>query len=449
MRRNSSRRSFLALALTAGLVATATAGIPSAEAESTPRSWSGGSLATAAIADIQAFWARTMPDVYGYEYRAIPDDRLFPYSSDDPPPSCGRGGSQTPYEEVAGNAFYCSEDDFVAWDAEQLLPSLEQRFGDFAVALVLAHEWGHAIQARIDSTISATIYLENQADCFAGAWAHHVETGDDTSLSFDAADLDTALGGYLEFRDPPGIDPSQQGAHGNAFDRVSAFQDGFEEGADQCATYENDPPPVTESPYTSYEDQATGGDVSLADAVDLVTKDLDEYWARELGARSPVADVVTTPRGDATCDGGTDGGVLVDGVVYCTGDRTVVYEPEVLSRVYDSTGDFGAGMLLAAEWSVGAQHQLGHPIQGTAGRLLADCLTGTWAGDVADGARARSGSAAGGSQLSLSPGDLDQGIATFVALGGRDEERGSAFSRVAAFRKGFFKGVDACTSETR
>jgi predicted metalloprotease len=351
---------------------------------------------------------------------------------------------------VAGNAFYCSDGDFVAWDVEQLVPRLEQRFGDFAVALVLAHEWGHVIQARTGSTISATVYLENQADCFAGAWAHHVESGDSTRLAADASDLDTALGGYLEFRDPPGIDPSEMGAHGNGFDRVSAFQDGFEEGADQCATYESDPPPVTESPYTSFEDQANGGDVPLADAVDLVHTDADDYWAKHVHGATPVQDLATTSsRGAPACDGGTDGGVLVDGVEYCAADQRVIYDPDVLSRVYDSTGDFGAGMVLAAEWSAAAQDALGYAVQGKAGRLLADCLTGTWAGDVARGTRAGAGRGSGGSQLSLSPGDLDQGIATFVALGGHEDERGTAFARVAAFRKGFFKGIDACTSGAR
>ena len=77
------------------------------------------------------------------------------------------------------------------------------------------------------------------------------------------------------------------------------------------------------------------------------------------------------------------------------------------------------------------------------------------AGDVARGDRTGNGGSGGSgqgsgsgkqtSQLSLSPGDLDQGIATFVAVGGHQDERGSAFSRVAAFRKGFFHGVDACT----
>jgi len=430
------------LFVAAGLIATSSTAAPAEIASpSSVRARSSEAVAQAAIDDIQGWWASTLPDVYGQRYEPIPADRLFPYSSDDPPPACGRDG-RTPYEEIVGNAFYCPADDFVAWDAEQLLPRLQQRYGDFAVSLVLAHEWGHVAQARSDTTIRATIYLEQQADCFAGAWARHVERGHDTSLELQTGDLDAALGGYLEFRDPPGVDPSNGGAHGNAFDRVSAFQDGFEQGADRCATYEHDPPPVTESPFTSYEDQATGGDVPLADAIDLVHTDLDDFWAIELDGSSPVTDVVV---GRAGCTGATDGGVLVDGVSYCAESDKVSYDRQVLEGIYVKSGDFGAGMVLAAAWSSATQHELGLSIAGSDARLRADCLTGAWAGDVARGDRNRGTRGSGGSQLSLSPGDLDEGIATFVAYGGRDDERGSAFSRVAAFRKGFFGTVKSCT----
>ena len=53
-------------------------------------------------------------------------------------------------------------------------PSCASNFGEFAVGLVFAHELGHAVQARVGYNPSATVYLEQQADCFAGAWAQHV-----------------------------------------------------------------------------------------------------------------------------------------------------------------------------------------------------------------------------------------------------------------------------------
>ncbi|NIQ57003.1 MAG: peptidase, partial [Gammaproteobacteria bacterium] len=119
---------------------------------------------------------------------------------------------------------YCSPGDYVAWDAEGLMPGLYTEFGDFAVALVLAHEWGHVAQDRagIDGP---GIMLELQADCFAGAWARHVEMGE-SALALRPGDLDEAVAGYLLFRDPPGTSPAAPDAHGSAFDRVLAFQEG-------------------------------------------------------------------------------------------------------------------------------------------------------------------------------------------------------------------------------
>ena len=69
-----------------------------------------------------------MPDVYGQQYEAIPTDRVFPYSQSNPPPNCDDGGqTQAPYDEVAGNAFYCSNGDFVAYDEQGLLPKLREQ----------------------------------------------------------------------------------------------------------------------------------------------------------------------------------------------------------------------------------------------------------------------------------------------------------------------------------
>jgi hypothetical protein len=221
---------------------------------------------------------------------------------------------------------------------------------------------------------------------------------------------------------------------------VSAFQDGFEDGTDRCAAYEENPPEVTETSFTSQEDYANGGDLPLDEAIDLIRPDLDDYWSTELGGDSPVQEVVADA--SASCDGTSDRGVLVDDVTFCASDDTVRYDPDTLEQVYDSSGDFGAGMVLAAAWSSGAIDAQGDSITSKHAHKTADCLTGSWAGDVSRQERARNRDQ-DGEGLVLSPGDLDEGVATFVSLG---DGKGSAFSRVAAFRKGFFEGADACTS---
>jgi predicted metalloprotease len=400
----------------------------------------------ASIADIQQFWSKELPDTYGVDYAAIPSSRLFPYSSSNPPPACDSSGrGTTPYEQVQGNAFYCSAGDFVAWDEQTLLPKLRNQFGDFAVALVLAHEWGHAIQARTDTRLNATVYLEMQADCFAGAWTRHVADGTDTSLHLGAGDLDTALGGFLVFRDPVGTDGGQSGAHGNAFDRVSAFQDGYRGGTTSCRDYENRPPDVTETAFTSQQDAASGGNVSEDAVQQLVTDDLTDYWGQELGKDAPAPKVVAYDRNAPSCSGTSDGGVLDDGATYCASTNTIAYDQSTFDQLYSDVGDFGAGMLIAAAWSSSAQHAQGQPIGTDTARLRADCLTGAWTGSIASGERSRDTKSA-----ALSAGDLDEAIQTFTvaSTNAHDAGRGSAFARVAVFRTGFTDGRNACRTAT-
>ncbi len=92
---------------------------------------------------------------------------MIPSSGDLPP--CASDAS-----DIAGNAFYCSTKDVVAWDSEDLLPELQSKFGDFVIPIVLAHEWGHAVQERSNFT-ARTVTKELQADCFAGGWAKHAQ----------------------------------------------------------------------------------------------------------------------------------------------------------------------------------------------------------------------------------------------------------------------------------
>lgn len=392
----------------------------------------------ATLADIQNFWTQAMPDVYGQQYDAIPADRVFAYSESNPPPNCDDGGqTQAPYEEVAGNAFYCSNGDFVAYDEQGLLPKLRENFGEFAVGLVFAHELGHAVQARVNYNPSATVYLEQQADCFAGAWAQHVASSDDESVHLSTDDLDNALAGLLTLSDPSGIDGGQDGAHGNGFDRVSAFQDGYEGGAETCAAYENTPPDVTESGYTSYADQASDGNLALDELVPTITQSLDDYWTSQSSkftAPSVTAsDAATAVGTDGDSGGDSDGGVLTDSVTYQSSDNTVRYDAATLQDVHDNIGDFGSGMLVAGAWASSVQHQLGMSIGTDAARRGAECLAGAWAANLSS---------------SLSPGDLDEAVTVLVAAGKGSTDRGTAFDRVAAFRAGFKHGPSQCVQSS-
>jgi len=293
------------------------------------------------------------------------------------------------------------------------------------VGLVFAHELGHAVQARVGYQPSATVYMEQQADCFAGAWAQHVADSNDENVHLSKDDLDNALAGLLTLSDPSGIDGGQDGAHGNGFDRVNAFQDGYEGGAQACADYQNNPPAVTESGYSSSQDQATNGNLPMDELVPTITKSLDDYWT----SQSSKLTAPTLSADGAATGGQSDGGVLTDSVTYDASTNAIDYDAATLQNVHDNIGDFGSGMLVATAWSSSVEHQLGATVGSDDARRGAECLAGAWAANTSS---------------SLSPGDLDEAVTVLVAAGKGSTDRGTAFDRVAAFRAGFKHGPSKC-----
>jgi predicted metalloprotease len=74
------------------------------------------------------------------------------------------------------------------------------------------------------------------------------------------------------------------------------------------------------------------------------------------------------------------------------------------------------------------------------GRTASLCLAGAWAANI--------GSETGNGSSTLSPGDLDEGVAALVASRSGTVDRGCAFDRVAAFRTGFHDGPSSCVTST-
>jgi predicted metalloprotease len=126
-------------------------------------------LVIQAIADLEKYWGKEMPELYQNDFEPITGGYYAVIPSADDAPPCASAAS-----EVARNAFYCSTEDVVAWDAEELLPTLQKKYGDFVIPVVMAHEWGHAVQARSNFT-ARTVTKELRADCFAGAWSKHAK----------------------------------------------------------------------------------------------------------------------------------------------------------------------------------------------------------------------------------------------------------------------------------
>jgi predicted metalloprotease len=116
------------------------------------------------LGSLDAYWSKALPATFGVRYKS-PSRYVYYRPEESPGPRCGR--QQAPPK----NAFYCPAGDFIAWDESGLLIPYYVSSGDFAAAFVLAHEFGHAVQARLPKREPLGVLNELQADCFAGAWA--------------------------------------------------------------------------------------------------------------------------------------------------------------------------------------------------------------------------------------------------------------------------------------
>jgi predicted metalloprotease len=431
---------FLALVLPAGLLAPAPAPAATLRAPS-----SYARTVAVAIADIQDYWADTFPDLYGARYQRIPKHRIFAGRPGVKLPSCG--GERVGYRDVADNAFYCVGDNFVAYDDKGLFPDLYADIGPFAVALVLAHEFGHAVQDRAGAFAARTVEQELQADCFAGGWTEDVATNGGP-VPYSAGDLEVSLAALLQFRDAPGSSPDDASAHGSAFDRVSAFQDGFEFGPQRCAAYETDPPLVVQLPFTNRADASSGGNVPAADVIPLTVDLLNDFYAQVESAYAPLStrDIASFDSGQRTsipkC-GSTrlDVEAVKNRVFYCLDDGYIAFDEPFLQDIYDQIGDFGVATLLANPWATYVQTIQGIPgvdDNELAAVLQADCYTGGWAAAFYNGYLASG---------SLSPGDLDETVMALLVYSrarGVSADIPISFVRVRFFRQGFFSGYQSC-----
>ena len=140
-------------------------------------------------------------------------------------------------------AAYCSGDDTIyisekfatdIYDGalDQALPGSSQGYGktmgDFAVAYIVAHEYGHQIQDELGlfekyGNSVPTMAFELQADCYAGTWAK--SASDENKL--EDGDVQEALDAALAVGD---FDESNPGHHGTPEQREDAWNSGFESG---------------------------------------------------------------------------------------------------------------------------------------------------------------------------------------------------------------------------
>lgn len=173
-----------------------------------------------------------------------------------------RGGTQSGcgFANSAVGPFYCPADQKVYLDLSFFdeLSKTHNAPGDFAQAYVLAHEVGHHIQ-NLQGTLSKVqqakqqwgnskksnalqVQVELQADCYAGAWAHHahkrfniLEEGD-VEEALRAA---SAIGDDTLQRKSTGTVRPDAFTHGSSKQRVEWFRRGLQSGdIRQCNTFQ-------------------------------------------------------------------------------------------------------------------------------------------------------------------------------------------------------------------
>ena len=220
-----------------GVVAAPSFGYDSGGNSDTAQPQTMDQFLTAVTTDVDAYWTKTFAD------SGLPEPRVT-YSwipeGMTAASACGGDGGSTMGDSAAA---YCSADDTIyisqkfatdIYDGalDQALPGSSQGYGrtmgDFAVAYIVAHEYGHQVQDELGlfdryGSQLPTMAFELQADCFAGTWAHSAYQEN----RLEQGDVQEALDAALAVGD---FDSGNPGHHGTPEQREEAWNTGFESG---------------------------------------------------------------------------------------------------------------------------------------------------------------------------------------------------------------------------
>ena len=413
----------------------------------------------ASLGDIDAWLRVEFEPAFGEPYEPLEGQVFagYPERIDDIP---GCGEPRTSYDDLQQFvAFYCPLGDFIVYDdgEDGLLAQLAGEFGPATIGIVLAHEYGHAIQARTGALQLnlPTVTTEQQADCIAGAWAGRAAAGNAPGVPFADDDIRAGLIAMIRVQDPVGIDPTEAGGHGSGFDRVGAFQVGFQEGLARCERLIDEPLPLTPLQFLSQDDILNEGNAPFGfeenELFGFLVPDLNLLYDNDRQKRfpdfTPLTLVTVQTIGEVSCD--SPFGLFELGAELCSETNTVFLNEPVARQLYDDFGDFAPGYLLGVVWAEHAQVTARSAARGEARQLLNDCLVGAWVQTVTPDPRtgALPEPRDPERQASISPNDLTEAIQTAIVIG--DPTRatdvlGSAFEKIDAFRRGALGGIDAC-----
>ncbi|MDT4892897.1 MAG: hypothetical protein QOE97_1932 [Pseudonocardiales bacterium] len=433
-----------------------------------------------ALADIITYWTANFPAISGGKsltplkggYYSI-DGATVVRTGKVSNPAAKEGCVADAPDFIVDNAAYCRIDDSIVWDRnpDHLIGVLGAKYGSLMIAMAFAHEFGHALQQRLGvfNRDLPTIDTESQADCAAGAFMAQVIAGKAAHFRATPAQLDEALNGYLQVRDPTPVS-SADISHGNGFDRISAIGDGLRHGATFCYSSSYFNRQFTERPFTTDQDYVSGGNETLAQVLDPqpvdptgngggggLQPDLNRFWttaAKSIGKTWKDVTIAQAPHPKCGASATSEFGYCPDDntVYYSTGFATAAYYSLTNIQIDRATGnvtlvgnqpaDFALGAMFAMAWGMAVRHQLFDRSTDDKDALLAAaCYTGAYAKDVNIEPNTQH-------MFTLSPPDMDEATFAMLNLVGQDRAFGArgttGLDRVQSFVKGYQGGLSVC-----
>jgi uncharacterized protein len=199
---------------------------------------------TAVTKDVDAYWTKAFKDSGLPEpkvsYKWIPAGQTAASACGD---EDGTLGDSAAAYCPGDDTIYISEKfatDIYNGTLDKVLPGSSQGYGrtvgDFSVAYIVAHEYGHEVQAELGlfdeyGQQVPTMAFELQADCYAGTWAKSAYQEN----RLQDGDVQEALDAALAVGD---FDTADPGHHGTPEEREQAWNGGFESGdPSSCSEY--------------------------------------------------------------------------------------------------------------------------------------------------------------------------------------------------------------------
>ncbi|MDT5323563.1 MAG: hypothetical protein QOF25_715 [Mycobacterium sp.] len=400
-------------------------------------------LGRQAVSDIEEFWKQAYPETFGGEF--TPVDQIVSWDADGLDAEFCGGDT---YGLV--NAGYCFDDNTIGWDRGQLLPSLRRANGDMAVTMVLAHEYGHSVQHQADlvKPSTPTLVSEQQADCLSGVYMRWVAEGHSPRFTLNTGDgLNKLLAAMIAFRDPL-LNESDaevgEDEHGSAFERVSAFQFGFTDGAASCAAID-----------TKEIDQRRGDLPVLLPDDQTGELPVTEDSVRSIVGAMGILFASTHPPAVTFESQDCSDARVTPPVAYCPSSNTIIVDLPALEKTGAPsdqgdggglvTGDNTAYSILVSRYMQALQHEHGGvALDNAEAALRTACLTG-----VATVKMSKEVTTPDGNSIALTAGDVDEAVSGIlvnglVASDVNGESVPSGFSRIDAFRVGVLGDEARC-----